>query len=374
MKRPALCAALLALALCLAACAGREAEPAPEPVRDLRGVTPVPDLEETVVPDPLPTPEPTPEPPQTVVLFGREISLYAEELEYEDIPLTSDDLRELEDLLPLMPCLRKVALLRCGIPDEEMDALNKRHDGVEFVWMVRCRNYGVRTDQTWFTQFNCPYYYTDAMPPEADNFEAFRYCHDMTAIDFGHLHDYGDTSFFTEMPHLRYLVLSMAAYDSIPELASLKELEVLEMTQTQLKDLSPLLGCPGLTHLNIVWKTTKNWSTDDDIEVLCAMPQLKRLFLAGGSYTREQKDRLRAALPDTELVEVFAQPTVGWGWRDCPEYYEMRDALHIFWMDGDGNTVLVNPYTGKRSDYEDETVLRRAFPYGSFHFPPRDDE
>ena len=34
-------------------------------------------------------------------------------------------------------------------------------------------------------------------------------------------------------------------------------------------------------------------------------------------------------------------------------YFDMRDAMHMYYMDGVGNKVLYNPYTGERSKYED---------------------
>ena len=288
--------------------------------------------------------------------FGVTFSTGDEEIEFSDIPLTVEDAAQIEALLPYMPKLKKVVMLRCGISNEDMEEINLRHENVQFVWMVQVYSYGVRTDQTFFTIYNCEYDYgvNDRLADE------LRYCHDMEAMDLGHMHLFGDTYFFTQMPHLKYLIISQTAHSSIPELSSLKELIYLEAGKCSMTDLTPLLGCPKLEHLNIVYKRTHDDAVAaSDIEVLTQMKQLKRLYIGGNMYSDEQVERLYAELPDTEIVINNGPETCALGWRDPEIYFEMRDAMHMYYMDGVGNTIMYNPYTGERSAYEDTNPFQR---------------
>ena len=147
-------------------------------------------------------------------LFGVTFSTDAEEIEFSDIPLTVEDAAQIEAMLPYMPNLKKVVMLRCGISNEDMETINLRHEDVQFVWMVQVYAYGVRTDQTYFSIYNCEYFYG-----EYDHLaDDLRYCHDMIAVDLGHMHLYGDTYFLTQMPHLQFLILASAGPNPIPEL------------------------------------------------------------------------------------------------------------------------------------------------------------
>ena len=70
-------------------------------------------------------------------LFGVTFSTGDEEIEFSDIPLTVEDAAQIEALLPYMPKLKKVVMLRCGISNEDMEKINLRHENVQFVWMVQ---------------------------------------------------------------------------------------------------------------------------------------------------------------------------------------------------------------------------------------------
>ena len=288
-------------------------------------------------------------------LFGVEFSTGAEVVCFDNIPMTVEDAAEIEDMLPYMPRLKKVEMLHCGLTNEEMDALNKRHEDVDFVWMVNVYGYGVRTDQTYFSIYNCPLIYENN--GVADQ---LRYCHDMIAIDLGHMHLYGDLDFFNELPHLRYLILAMAAYREIPQLASLQELEWLELCQTSFTDLTPLLELKNLRHLNIAYKKVPTEEQRRiDVDQLKQMTWLERLWIGGNMYKESQVEELRQALPNTEIHIVRGTETMEGGWRSVEAYFEMRDANHMYYMNDYGKTVEINPYTGERSEYEWTNPFRK---------------
>ena len=293
--------------------------------------------------------------------FGVNFTTADELLTFDDIPLTVADAENIEALLPAMPNLTKVEMLRCGISNEDMETINLRHENVQFVWMVQVYNRGVRTDQTYFHVFrwtnpNTDVYYSNENGIFAEN---LRYCHDMIAIDLGHQHIYEvtgseRTSFFlTQMPHLKYLILGNCAHNTMPELSSLKELVWLEMFKASFYDLTPLLECKNLRHLNIAFiKVPNEERRRTDVEQLKQMTWLERLWIGGNMFSGRQIQELREALPNTEIVVMYGDEATLGGWRKAEEYFKMRDAMHMYYMNDTGGTVVYNPYTGERSQYE----------------------
>ena len=178
----------------------------------------------------------------------------------------------------------------------------------------------------------------------------------MIAIDLGHKRYYGDPDMFANMPHLRYLTVPDCAYTALPALGGLQELEYLEMYWSCGKgmDISYLKDCPNLKHLNIAYKRIKDDNERaTDLATLKSMKQLKRLWISANMYSAEDVRALREALPDTQIEVMDTLNCVAKGWREGDQaYYDYRDALHMYYMSDESNTVLINPYTGERSQYE----------------------
>ena len=286
-------------------------------------------------------------------LFGVRFSTDAEEIDFTDIPLTIEDAAQIEALLPYMPDLKKVVMVRCGISNEDMDALNLRHDRVQFVWMVQVRIWGLRTDRTYFTVYNNDYEF----PTDNRSFADLRYCRDMVAIDLGHQKFYDDPDMFENFPKLRYLVVSNCQYETLPALAHLESLVMLELFWTNMSDITPLRDLENLRHLNITYKRVRD--AEADLDTLMHMTWLERLWISYNMYSDEQIAALKAALPDTQVQVIYTTDCVSQGWRNgSVEYFNMRDALHMYYLDDDSNHVYVNPYTGEPSRYDDTDPFR----------------
>ena len=297
----------------------------------------------------------------TLERFGVSFTTADEVITFDDIPLSVADAESIEALLPAMPNLKKVEMLRCGISNEDMETINLRHDDVQFVWMVQIYNRGVRTDQTYFHVFrwtnpDTDIYYSNDTGVMAEN---LRYCHDMVAIDLGHQHIYEVTNgertshFLEQMPHLKYLILGNCAHDTMPELASCKELVWLELFKTSFYDLTPLLECKNLRHLNLAFIKVPNEERRRlDVDQLKQMTWLERLWIGGNMFSGAQVQELRDALPNTEIQIMYGEDATLNGWRKPEEYFKMRDAFHMYYMTDTGQTVVYNPYTGERSQYE----------------------
>ena len=339
MKKIALLMIFLLLAACLSACGGRTpAAPVPTETPSAAAATETPDSPEpTAAPDsPEPTeapavsesPAPTAEtvPVHTISLYGAEFSSDAAEIDLSDIPV-EDGGAELESRLPEFSGLEKVVMCDCGLSDEEMDALNQKHENVRFVWTVHFGGYSLRTDATGFIAAKEPHgeLSNKDMPP-------LRYCTDLVALDLGHM-KFTDISFVSGMKHLRFLVLADGEVDDIAPVAELPELEYLEIFRTDVTDLTPLLKCRNLKDLNICYIPKS--ASQDAFEVLLQTTWLERLFFAGNKLTREQKNELRDAYPDTAEVVLYEEmESTGLDWRYHPRYYEMRDLLDMYYMLG----------------------------------------
>ena len=241
-----------------------------------------------------------------------------------------------EAALPCFFQLQKVDMCGCGIPDEEMEALNRRHEGIQFVWMVHIRTYGVRTDATYFIVYNCTnYLFSDA------GVDALRYCTRLEALDLGHMR-VTNLDFLQYMPHLKYLILAETALSDLTEVGKLKEITWLELFQMPVRDFSPLLGCTALKDLNLCYI----YGTDGDTEygILRQMTWLKRLWFSGNHMSAEQTAALQKDLPDCEMQLTLGDDSTGGSWRYHDDYYAMRDAFHMYYMDAEGNRTTEKKY------------------------------
>ena len=143
----------------------------------------------------------------------------------------------------------------------------------------------------------------------------------MICIDLGHMSIH-DIEFVRFMPHLRYLILAHSTVLDITSISDCKELVFLELDWTGIKDYTPLLGCTALEDLNL-------GNTYGDSAPIKQMTWLKNLWWIGRSasfYTDMEE-----ALPNTHK-EFHAKYTVGNGWRELKNYYDMRDLLGMEYM------------------------------------------
>ena len=141
------------------------------------------------------------------------------------------------------------------------------------------------------------------------------------AVDIGHMSIH-NIDFVEFMPNLTYLILAHTQLQYIDPISTCKNLKFLELDWSPVRDLSPLTGCTGLEDLNL----GKVYCSFDPIT---EMTWLKNLWViecnAGVTYKMTQ------ALPNTR-VQGSGNATVASGWRNLPNYYDMRDALGMYYM------------------------------------------
>lgn len=240
---------------------------------------------------------------------------YTEQLDLTGIPMTVE---RIEAALPYLLNVTFIDMTDCGISNEEMDALNRRHETVKIVWTVDIGQYfRLRTDATSFMPTKEGIYVSDSI------LYNLRYCTDMIAIDLGHKR-VTNIEFVAFMPHLKYLLLGETLVRDLTPLTGLTELVYLELFLTNLTECDALLTLTALEDLNISY-------TSCDAEVLAQMTWLKNLWWACPTALGWQT--LPDALPDTHIV-FYNKSSTGNGWRTLPNYYAQRDIFGMHYMTG----------------------------------------
>ena len=283
-------------------------------------------------------------------------------LDLTGIPMESTE--AVESILPVMHRLEKVDMTDCGFSDEEMDALNKRHEDVRFVWTMYITHYVIRTDAVGFIASTEYYgYFT------AETIMKLKYCEDLRSLDLGHRivgNDITTLDVLYELPQLEYLVLADCRVGDLTPIGSLKNLKFLEMTLAYSTSFEPLLDCGSLEHLNVCF----NWQTDADenFAVFSQMKQLKRLYISVGMVSEENIEKLRELLPDTKICVAYdiAQATA-MGWRYDESYYDMRDLLGMFYMGDFGGRQYSKTINGEEIPLDPEFIASQSTKIGQRH-------
>lgn len=267
-------------------------------------------------------------------LFGKTVSTDALELDFSGIRMGLSGAAVIEEALGEFPLLEKVVMCDCGISNEDMAALNDRHENVRFVWRVYFSGFSLRTDDTNFIAARV----RNDFPIYSNDLEVLKYCPDLQALDLGHK-NITHLNFLRYVPHLKYLIIVENDVNDITPIGELQELTYLEMFWTKCEDISPLQNCKALTDLNISYIYCRPAKC---LETLVNMPQLERLWYCGNNLNAEQLEELQTALPDTEMyLAAHGEPT-GSTWREHPHYFEMRDFFGMYYMPGGTNGVDEN--------------------------------
>ena len=229
---------------------------------------------------------------------------------------TADLIAEVEAAMAYFPEAEKLVMCGCVLDNEAMAAFRERHrENYKVVWSVDCGEIAPRTDATFFMPVKYHVYYLS-------NSQAYnlRYCEEVVAVDIGHM-SVSDISFVEFMPELQYLILAHTNVQHIEPLASCQKLKFLEVDHTAVQDLTPLQSCTALEDLNI----GNTWCPVDPLK---EMTWLKNLWMI---FRGNRVPELAEVLTDTNIVYA-GTATVDSGWRDLPNYFEMRDALKMYYM------------------------------------------
>lgn len=250
-------------------------------------------------------------------VFGLSFASTEEEIDLSKAEEEITDLQQVAQAMGYFPDAKQVFLGQVDIDNEEVAAFREEmREEYKVVWTVMCGPYlPTRTDATSFMPGR------EGIPRfRSEDTYNLRYCEDMIAIDVGH-QGVDNIEYVANMPHLKYLILAHTNVQDISPISSCKELVFLELDWSPVRDLTPLQGCTALEDLNI-------GQNGADVSPLYEMPWLKNVWCV---FRPEAASRIAAALPDTKVV-ASGNATVSSGWRDLPNYYDMRDALDMYYM------------------------------------------
>ena len=140
-------------------------------------------------------------------------------------------------------------------------------------------------------------------------------------MDVGHM-SISELDFLEYMPKLKYLDIALNHIVDLSPLATCKSLVFLVMHSLSMElDYTPLQGCTALEDLNVS-------GNPGDISPVFEMKHLKNLWIV--KMGDETYARAKAALPDTNIGYYYSSGNNGW--RQLPNYFKMRDALLMFYM------------------------------------------
>ena len=255
-----------------------------------------------------------------------------------DVDLTMveiTDLSEVERKLNCLPELEKVTFGLCGVDDpawgnsrsklvaspienEELAAYRDRvRENYKVAWTLRLGpKIALESDADNFM----PNHFGVGQLPDSYAYN-LRYCEDMVCLDVGHM-TLTDISFVEYMPNLKYLILAWTEVKYIEPIRTCKNLVFLELDNSTIRDLSPLVDCTALEDLNL-------GNTFCDVTPILEMTWLKNVYFILGSPASAYK--VSQAIPTAHVVAT-GTATVGGGWRRLPNYYAMRDCLNVPYM------------------------------------------
>lgn len=232
---------------------------------------------------------------------------------------TEQFISDVEAAMPYFPEAEKVLLCGAWLDNEMMSEYRERHrEDYKVVWSVLCGDIAPRTDALFFMPTK--YYVTSGNFNDLYSYN-LRYCEDIVSMDIGHMH-ISDIDFVRYMPNLKYLVMLSQPVSDLSPLAECKNLVFLELAMCDwITDYTPLQECTALEDLSVE-------RASSNIEPLLEMTWLKNLWL--GDFGQETYQAAVEALPNTRVVY---NGTTGGEWRKLPNYYKMRDALLMFYME-----------------------------------------
>ena len=245
------------------------------------------------------------------------------------------DLSEVEQKMAYLPNLESVTFGLCGVDEPkwgnsrsklvaspiENEALAAYRDRVrdqyKVVWTLRLGpSIALRSDADNFM----PNHFGVGQLPDSYAYN-LRYCEEMVCLDVGHM-TLTDISFVEYMPNLKYLILAWTEVQYIEPIRSCKNLVFLELDNSCIRDISPLVDCTALEDLNL-------GNTFVDVTPILEMTWLKNVYFILGSKANAWK--VSQAIPTARVV-ASGTATVGGGWRRLPNYYAMRDCLNAPYM------------------------------------------
>ena len=197
-------------------------------------------------------------------------------------------IQEVEDQAGYLTGLKQLVMCDTGLKNDDIAGFRERVQGkCKVIWNVQVGRFNVRTDETWFMPTK---FHMDIKDVHAQN---LKYCEDMICIDLGH-NMRKNLEWLKGTPHLQYLIIADCPLQDVTPIGTLKELKFLELFMTDIRDISPIVGCTALEDLNVA-------RIPADLTPLAEMKWLKNLWASGGRVSKKDAAFLREQLPNTRI-------------------------------------------------------------------------
>ena len=245
-------------------------------------------------------------------VFGQQLPSDTRELDISGMNFES--VEEVEKQAGYLPGLEKLTMCDTKLPYDDIAAFREHVRGkCKVIFNVKIGQFNVRTDETWFMPTK---FHKDVKDKDVQN---LKYCEDMICIDLGH-NVMKNLEWVKGTPHLKYLIVADGPLQDVTPLGTLKELKFLELFMTDIRDISPLVGCTALEDLNVA-------RIPADVRPLAEMTWLKNLWISGGRVPKEDVAYLQEKLPNTHIDAALHHNCTGRGWRQSQNYIDMRNMV-----------------------------------------------
>ena len=238
-------------------------------------------------------------------LFGQTADWTTEKLKYYRTDIGDDGVDLFRAALPYLRALDLLRFEECGIADnDKMAALRADFPEKRVVWSIPIEGYTFMTDTT---LINAGILLRD------DNAYLLRYMPDVLYFDIGHYKGLSNIEFVRSWPKLQVVILTLTNIRDITPLEDCPDLEFFECHGTPIDDISVLADKEKLEYLNIA-----NLPNLTDLTPLYGLKQLKIVRICGSTFThvtQAQVDELKEQLPDTFVSEYGGDPNSSGGWR-----------------------------------------------------------
>lgn len=238
-------------------------------------------------------------------LYGQSADWTTEKLKYKKTAVGNEGIEVFRAALPYLSSLTLLRLEDCGITDNDaMAALRADFPDTKVVWSISIAGYNFMTDTT---RVNA------ALVLRDDNVHLLQYMPDVLYLDIGHNQQLTNIEFVRGFPKLQVVIITLTNIRDISPLADCPDLEFLECHGTPIDDLSVLADKDKLEYLNI-----GNLPNLTDLSPLYGLKQLKIVRICGTTFTQISKDEveeLKRELPDTFVSDYGGDPNSSGGWR-----------------------------------------------------------
>jgi len=242
------------------------------------------------------------------------VTVHSDDVEVDLSGTKPESLEQIAEEMAYFPTVEKLILCQLEFDDETMAAFReKMRPEYKVVWDLTVGYMTIRSDDTWFM----PGKFGQGLIDEQAY--VLRYCEDMVCVDVGHK-SLTNCDWAAFMPNLKYLIIADTCIEDLTPLEGLDQLVYLEIFMSHVRDYSPLLKLRSLEDLNLS-------RTYGDPTIIAQMTWLKRVCWNCGPNARLM---LKDHLTETTLILYGSHSTEGW--RQCQNYYDMRDYLGMPYM------------------------------------------